>query len=300
MSAIDLTTVSMVKSWLSANGKPSANDTDDPNVQLCITAASMYWLWRTGRAAQNASVPSSSPFNQSVTYTETYDGNGKNKLFLRNTPCLSVTSLTINGQVMPLSSVWNQTGYVINADGKSLSIRQGGGQNTTQTQQYVLGCPSFTEGIQNIQIVYQAGFVEQPVNLELQTVPVTPGPYEITVDNPWLSDIGLQYFSTGTPLTAVLIAPQQGQYYVLGNGSYRLNALDEGVELQVSYNMPGTPPDVQLAVTQMVAINYKRKSWIDQKSQAMSHGAGTVTYRDWELPKEIRSVMVAYTRTAVT
>lgn len=298
MSAIDLTTVSSVKAWLSSNGKASANDTDDPNIQLCITAASMYWLWRTGRGPRNNSVPTQSPFNQGVQYTETYDGNGKTKMFLRNAPILSIQSLVVNGVTIPQSTAWNVLGWVINDDGKSISIRRGSG-TLALVSQYALGQLIFNQGIQNVVVQYTAGFAEMPIPDELQTIPGTPGPYAVSVNGAWLSNIGVKYFSGGAPLTQVFLSPSVGEYFVAGAGSYIFAAADQAAGVLISYNEVGTPPDVVLAATQMVAVNYRRKSWIDQKSQAMAHGAGTVSYRDWELPPEVRSVMVAYTRTAL-
>jgi hypothetical protein len=299
MNPIDLTTVPLVKGWLASNGRPSANDTDDPNIELCITSFSMYALLKTGRGAQNNSVPTQSPFNQAVTYADTYNGTGKSAMFLRNTPILSVQSLIINGVTIPQSIQWNQTGWVIDADGKRLHIRSGGGTSTALVTDRVLGRLIFNSGIQNVSVNYTAGYPEQVTTDELQTVPASPGPYTIDVDGYWLSDLGVKYFQTGDPLTPVSIAPNVGEYYVNSVGQYLFNAGDAGQVMMISYNEPGTPGDLQLAATIAAATNYKRKSWIDQKSQSMAHGAGTVTYRDWMLPPEVVQTLVDYTRTAM-
>lgn len=298
-SPIDLTTVELVKNWLSKSGTASANETDDPNIQLCITAASMYWLWRTGRGAQNNSVPAQSPFNQPVSFSETYDGNGKSSMFLRNSPISSVQSLIVNGITIPQSTAWNQMGWVVEADGKRISIRAGGGTNIQLVSQYALGRLIFNKGTQNVSVQYTAGYPTGTVANELQTIPASPGPYILAALGDWFSNTSVNYFSSGDPLTPVVIAPAQGQYFISGAGTYLFNAADTGTQVLLNYQTPGTPPDVVLAATQMVAVNYKRKSWIDQKSQAMAHGAGTVSYRDWELPPEVRSVMTAYTRVAI-
>ncbi len=60
-----------------------------------------------------------------------------------------------------------------------------------------------------------------------------------------------------------------------------------------------TPFDIADKATVMVAVNYKRRQWIDQSSQAMAAGAGTITFRDWELPPDVVSVMGNYSRTAI-
>jgi hypothetical protein len=56
----------------------------------------------------------------------------------------------------------------------------------------------------------------------------------------------------------------------------------------VTYNagFSVVPPEVNLTAIQVCARNYKRRNWIDQRSQAMAQGAGTITYRDWDLTRE--------------
>ena len=216
--ALDLTTLDRVKSWV---GIQSASD--DTNISACITAASLYWLWRTGRLPANGDVPMASPLVQPVDFDEWYAGNGSHQMFLRQTPVRLVTALTINGATMPQSTAYGVMGWIVADDGKSLLLRPGGGSGPLYTTSLYGGWgagPIFVKGIMNINVQYQAG--------------------------------------------------------------YRM-----------------TPPDIELACCQMVAVNYKRRSWIDQRSQAMAQGAGTVSFRDWELPPEVVSVMVAYTPTAV-
>jgi hypothetical protein len=198
---IDLTTRAEVKSWL---GIAQENTADDDLISGCITAASAYWLWRTARGSATDEIPDASPLVEPVTYDEVYDGSGSARQFLRNNPIVSVLTLEVNGRLVPASTGFGQGGYTIDGNGKSLVLRG----------------EIFKEGIQNVHVVYQAGF-------------------------------------------------------------------------------RGVPADIRLAATQMVAVNYKRRQWIDQKSQAMAAGAGTVTYRDWELPPEVERVISNYSRTAV-
>jgi hypothetical protein len=282
---IDLTTVDIVKSWLTTNTavKSSSTPAEDANVQRCITAASRYWLWRTGRGASNWQTSQVSPFNQAVQYSESYDGNGNDQLFLRNSPVISVQSVIINGLSIPFSQGFHSRGY----------------EFTDAANQIVLRQLRFGLGRKNVQVQYTAGFEALAVTGELQVIPAT-APYEVQVDNlPWLADVGIAYFEDGTPLTAVTTSPQQGQYFIEGSGKYLFNAADAGQQLLCSYSAAGTPEDVRLACTQMVAVNYKRRQWIDQASQSMANGAGTVSYRSWELPPEVVRVMNAYTRRSI-
>lgn len=206
------------------------SDSDNTNVQDCITAASAYWLWATGMAPQNGDFPTASPLNSIVqNISETYDGNGSSRMFLRIRPIQAVTSLTIDGIAIPASSGVTVPGYVVDGSGKSIAIRSGSGgpvpgQRLTVGFGFLRnprsGIWTFSEGIQNVAVVYNAGYTTPPL-------------------------------------------------------------------------------DIEMAVRQMVAVNYKRRSWIDQRSQAMAQGAGTVSFRDWEFPPEVRSVLDHYRRRAL-
>jgi len=221
-NAIDLTTVAAITSWL------SSGDSDDQSIQDCITAASAYWLWAVGMAPQNGDFPTASPLNSIVqSISETYDGNGSSRLFLRIRPAQLVRSLSIDGIAIPASTTVTVPGYVLDASGKSIAIRSGfGGPGVGQrlTVGFAFlrnrGRWTFSEGIQNVAVVYDGGYTKEPL-------------------------------------------------------------------------------DIEMAVRQMVAVNYKRRSWIDQRSQAMAQGAGTVSFRDWEFPPEVKSVLDHYRRRAL-
>lgn len=231
---IDLTTLSAVQDWL------GVENADDQNLEDCITAASAYWLWALGLTAPgggpwpplanpNQANPCS-PLNSVVSgISETYDGPGSARLFLRIRPIVSVQSLTVDGVAIPASTAVTIPGFVIDSPGKSIGIRSGfggpgpGGGALTVGFAYLRNRQrstwSFSEGIQNVQVTYSAGY-------------------------------------------------------------------------------SATPPDIEMAVRIMVSVNYKRRQWIDQRTQMMAQGAGTVQYRDWEMPPEVRSVMDHYRRRA--
>jgi hypothetical protein len=201
---------------------------EDEMIQDCITAASLFFLWRTGRLPSNGDVPAASPLVAPQAYTEWYDGNGSNQLFLRQTPIQSVSSLTINGNTITQSASLNQAGWVIAPDGKSLRLRSGAGiggpnfYNTTMAWGLWGGSAglSFQKGVLNIEVVYQAGFTS-------------------------------------------------------------------------------TPYDLELACRRVVAKNYKTRQWIGQKSQALAQGAGTVSYRDFDIEPEDEKIIVNYTQLAL-
>lgn len=123
-------------------------------------------------------------------------------------------------------------------------------------------------------------------------------PYTLTVNNvPWLSDGGVNYFSSGNPLTAVLTSPTAGQYFVLGNGSYLFSATDAGSQIQVSYDAAGTPADVQESVLRWVNLIYKRRGWEGIRS-LMQKDAGSTVYTSFEIDPSIEKTMRYYRRRA--
>lgn len=310
-SPLDLTTLAAVRAWVKA-GQPGQPSADDDLIQSCITSAGMFWLVWTGRGNGDGSVPQQSPFNQPVAYNENYDGPGNldeygnSRMFLRNSPIQNVQQLTVNGIQIQQSTAFGQPGWFIDSGGKSLLIRGGGGGSGSFTSTvFPFGGTAafFRKGGQNVNVQYTAGFPGQLIAGELQAIPNpsgNPARSIITVSRPWLSDAGVVNFGNGAPFAPSTLAPLQGQYFILGGGQYLFNSADAGTSVLISYNSAGTPPDVELASRQMVAVNYKRRDWIDQKTRSMGANAGATSYRDWMVPPEVLQVMNNYKRIAIT
>ena len=298
-SPLDTTTVLKVQNYLNPVSVLSA--AEQQNVQDTITSWGLELLRLCGRGDQSNDVPAGSPFNQAVNFSEVYDGNGANRMFLRNWPVQSVASLQVNTNTIAQSTSVTQAGFVIDASGKSLSLRGGSGVGTNFTTFYPGGCGGgywFAKGIQNILVSYAAGFVARTITGELNTIPVNPGPYTILVQLPlWLSDLGVKFFVGGASLTPVLVAPSAGQYFVLGGGSYLFNAADAGKQVLMSYTAAGTPADLMLMSTRVVTLTYKQRNSVGQKSQSMASGAGTINY-DWQIDEKDWQVILTYKRTA--
>lgn len=85
--------------------------------------------------------------------------------------------------------------------------------------------------------------------------------------------------------------------YILGVNGIGFARGIQNIQVAYTAGYPATPLDVTMAVTKQVAITYKRRSWVDQKSIILPQGGGTTTYRDWELPPDIEHVLQLYTRT---
>jgi len=63
----------------------------------------------------------------------------------------------------------------------------------------------------------------------------------------------------------------------------------------------GTPPDLEMAARTECAIAYKRKLAMDLKSKSLSvqGGAGTTSYRDWDVTPRTQKILNFYTRKTV-
>ena len=133
MATGDLTTLDNVKAYLSP---PLTATTDDALLTRLVTAASAFiqaWLGRT--IAQNS-------------YTETRNGVGGTRLFLRNRPVISVASVTVDGVAIAPSSGVGQAGYLF--DDSSV---------------YLTGY-AFSRGQQNVTVAYTAGYAVTPPEIE--------------------------------------------------------------------------------------------------------------------------------------
>lgn len=94
----DLVSLADVKAYL--GGDLQSND--DAVLSRLITAASAFFVTACAR-----------PILQQ-TYSELYDGKGNGRLYLRNTPVTSVTSLSIDGAVVPQATVPGEPGWRLN------------------------------------------------------------------------------------------------------------------------------------------------------------------------------------------
>ena len=95
MAAGDLTTVAAAEAWGSIKSSVSA----DAEVQALISAAS---AWISSYCERN--------FSGVVAYSEIRRGNGNRELFLADAPVVSITSLTIDTQVIPAQPADGQPG----------------------------------------------------------------------------------------------------------------------------------------------------------------------------------------------
>lgn len=128
----DLTTLANVKSWLTI-----ATTTDDAILTRMVTSVSNYiqsWLNRSFAVA---------------TYTDIHNGSGTGyQLALHEYPIISVSSVTISGNIIPASPDGIQPGYMFDARGIYFNGYQ------------------LTKGLQNVRITYSAGYAVTPPEIE--------------------------------------------------------------------------------------------------------------------------------------
>lgn len=151
---IDLTTLALVKDY----SEIDPDNTDgDALVQGLITSFSEWVLHKTGIAS----------FTEVVRYVENRDGNGNNRMMLRNPPAVNVATIvvTIDGVDVPYSATFGQPGFFVSDDGRSIVLRSPG-QGYSPAQMNYVG-RVFNRGVGNVRLSYQGGFESVPTDLEM-------------------------------------------------------------------------------------------------------------------------------------
>ena len=274
-SPLDLTTLANVKAWLTID-----NSNSDTILSALITAASRAIYANLGRASL---LPR--------TFNERYDGNASpnRRLYLRNWPVLSITTLTNNNVTIPpapiVANSWPQSGYLLEPwDGTP----PGEPQPIDVYGSFQWGLYDFTFGRQNISIVYSAGYAVQG---EAWTVPGTP--YQVTPlapYGPFASDQGVTYAATGVALTPVTGTPAQGQY-AQANGIYTFAAADEAAAVLISYGF--VPQDIAQVCMELVGERYNYRNRIGAVTKSLG-GQETMTYAQVAIPKALDMMLSPY------
>ncbi len=137
MAAGDLTTIEKIR-----NHAGLADTVSDAVLEEIITSSSTWFKGEIGADILQAN------------YTDTFDGNGLFGHPLANRPAISVTSVTVDGAVIPArpavsSSNTDPEGHYL--DGDRVEMRG----------------YTFSRGYRNCVIVYSAGYVAIPADLDL-------------------------------------------------------------------------------------------------------------------------------------
>jgi hypothetical protein len=120
--------------------------------------------------------------------------------------------------------------------------------------------------------------------------------------------------STG-PLSLGAYVGQSKRYIGIRNGgggvlSYRFGSSSRGpvfqrgegnIEVQYTAGYPDVPSDLEYGVRCIVALNYKRKGWQDQRSRTTSakESMATTSYQSWDFPREYWNIFLMYKREAI-
>ncbi len=151
-NAIDLCALPDVKDYLFRGGG-NQTQTDDNLLQRMITALSEAIDRDLGRNIKAAN------------YTEVRSGEGTKLMFVLNPPIISVTSVYVDGVLIPAKSTdptqtISSNGYF--ASGKYISL---------------FGY-SFSKGLDNVQLMYRGGYNATPPDLEQMCIEVVGWAYK--------------------------------------------------------------------------------------------------------------------------
>lgn len=259
MATADLTTLAAVKTYLGIT-----DSTSDTELTALITQVSAAIRTDTSRDLV--------PVTQ---YTAILNGHDKNVVFLKNYPIISVASVNIDGNsipVMPEASNSPGRGYAFDDDNVEL-------------RGYI-----FRKGMKNVKIVYTAGFA---VNAEAATIPATP--FQVQSQNPYgnfNSDIGVTYAATGVAFTKVASGPSVGQYSVSASGLYTFNIADENQNILISYGY--VPADLERSCIEWVGLRQKQKASLGVDSKGIA--GETVRYTKEAMPDSVLGTLQQYRR----
>lgn len=273
----DLTTLAKAKRYL--NIAPSTT-TSDALLQDMITAMSHTVLNYVGRATFAV-----------TTFSDVYDGNGKDWMLIRQWPVVEVLKVEVPGRVLTTpadTTTWPpSSGY---------SFDQADSAGGAQQRLTLWGGLFFPRGRSSTRVTYKAGY--QTLG-EVATVPAST-PYQVSPQLTWLADLGVTY-ADGTPLTYVASAPAAGQYALVNptptSLAYGFAAADANAGVLLSYS--SVPPDVDNAVQQWIAEDYRRMDRIGILSQAVG-GQETVSYSQKDMGDWIQTKLNPFRRVTPT
>ncbi len=131
MTQRDLISLADVKAYL--GGDLQSND--DAVLARLISAASAFFVTACARPILERS------------YSETYDGKGNGRLYLRQTPVTGVTALSIDGAVVPQAMAPGEPGWRLNGN------------------VILLFGHWFNRGLVNVSVSYMAGYPTAPADI---------------------------------------------------------------------------------------------------------------------------------------
>jgi hypothetical protein len=269
MSAYDLTTVANVKAWLGLPSEPTASDTMLAALVTAASRAIYAALSRTSLLPQR--------------YTDTIDIESE-RVYLANWPIQQVTSVILDGLVVPPAGAPPQLGFLL----QPADLAPPG-----RPQALDIFGRRFLRRRQSLIVAYQAGYA---IEGEAWMAPAT-APYLISAAAPfgaWASDLGVVYSNSGLFLQATTGAPAAGQYSVSA-GLYRFSASDAGAALSLSYGF--IPQDLVQAATELAAERFRASERIGLRSKSLG-GQETISYDTSGVSASVLALIAPYRRAA--
>ena len=222
------------------------------------------------------------PFLWPRNVVDTFDGNGRNRIQLRHWPVISVSSVTVDGQVVTQASGPTGMGWLLEpADDEPPGAMQ----------MLMLRGGFFRRGWQNVAIAYRAGY---QIGGEAATVP-SVAPFEVATAQPfgaYASDCGPTYAS-GQALTLAAANPATGQYAIDGLGNYFFSAGDAGQSVLLNYGY--VPQDLAACAIDWAADRYRYRERIGMTSKSLG-GQETAAFRIAAMPEFVAQALRGFGR----
>ncbi len=211
-----------------------------------------------------------------------FDGNGRPKIQLRHWPVVSVTSVSIDGRIVPRATSEFSAGWTIEA---------GDDEPPGAMQMLMLRGGIFSRGWQNVSIAYRAGY---QISNEACVAPGGAPSYVIAAQayGGYACDCGVTY-ANGSALINVAASPAQGQYALDGAGGYLFSAADAGQNLLLNYGY--VPQDLASCALEWAADRYRYRERIAMTSKSLG-GQETTAFRIAAMPDYVIMTLRSFAR----
>jgi hypothetical protein len=213
--------------------------------------------------------------------TDMFDGNGRNRIQLRNWPVVAIASVSMDGQPVPQSTDSHSFGWM---------LEPGDDEPPGAMQMLMLRNGVFPRGWQNVVVQYRAGY---QTGDERQTIPAaSPRIAAAQPYGPFALDCGVAYAS-GAALTPVAANPAKGQYAVDAFGDYTFAAADAGAQVLLNYGY--VPHDLAACALEWAADRYRHRDRVGMTSKSLG-GQETAAYRITAMPDYVQLNLRGFAR----
>jgi len=214
--------------------------------------------------------------------TDIFDGNGRNRIQLRNWPVISIAALTVDGRPVAQSTDGHGFGWL---------LEPGDDEPPGAMQMVMLRGGVFPRGWHNVSVQYRAGY---QISNEPQTIPTTTPTRIVAAQphGPFAVDCGVAYAS-GAALTPVASNPAKGQYAIDGLGDYLFSSADAGASVRLNYGY--VPQDLAASALDWAADRYRYRDRIGMTSKSLG-GQETAAFRITAMPDYVQQSLRSFSR----